>query len=528
MNKQEKLGHYQVGLDRQQEAVISAHFMHVINLNSALSLYDKEEFEKKAYSITSELLFEKLVPVLLEASERFILERIQSAKLRARTNYKLYNLNSPEEVQLPEMITEIFLDRQFLKGPKVNYSQTLLHSQIKDRVNNTKPINMIIPALPYKSSSPLKTRGGLPDLSEVNFLLGLSEVARTIDYLYREYIPNTSCVLSKFTVVCDGNRFNNFTNEPREAIDQYQDYIKEWIKKLGTEKFIEITDYQSLIANKLPEDLKQQKNLTRKKATKEYTRIFVPLLDPYNMQHTFSRAIAEDPDPEGSNVERRFVPLFKSLIYIIRYKILNKYVKLHKKNYMSLYKELTEHIFQSYVKLSKKEFDDISSFITNKNIEFDPTQAQVLECLRCMMLQEAWNATIAYIAEIKSDRDLYREPILACAPDCIRWTIHTKSGQLAILTTTASGDPVQAWHGVGVFKLSQKNKIKLYALPVLSLEGANAIPIIINNKSKNDSFINKYIKYKQPLFYIYPDIIFKDGNDLIQKIQAHITRKRKF
>ena len=32
---------------------------------------------------------------------------------------------------------------------------------------------------------------------------------------------------------------------------------------------------------------------------------------------------------------------------------------------------------------------------------------------------------------------------------------------MAILTTTAAGDPIQPWHGVGMLKLTKNNKIKI-------------------------------------------------------------------
>ncbi len=530
MNNRKIKGYYKVGLNLEKEAVISAHFMHSINLNNNLQLFDEEKFIKSTCSINCKLIFDKLLPILLEASEKFIAERIQAAKLRARTNYQLYNLNSPDDITSSEIITEIMLDRQFLKGSRLNYSHALLYMQIKDRINQNKPIKMVIPALPYKSSSPLKTRGILPDFAEINFLLGLSEIAKAIDYVYRENKPKLAESFSIFTVICDGSRFNQFTNEPLEAIEEYQNYLKKWIKELGIENFIEILDYQMVIFNSLPTALKKQKKLIRENTIKNYNHIFIPLLDPNNMQDSLTNAIKSDPDPEESNIERRFVPLFKSLIYIIRYKILNEYVKIHNKNYKSLYHELTKNIFSSYVILNKKEFENITTFLSGENRKFKPKEEQILEYLRCAMLREAWEATIAYIAEIKSDRELEKEPILICMPDHIRWTIHAKSGQLAVLTTTASGDPVQAWHGVGVFKNSQKGKIKLYALPVLSLEGNDAIPIIVtdDNKKKTDNFLSKYIQYNQPLFYIYPNIVFKDINELIDKIHMYITRKRKF
>ncbi len=133
---------------------------------------------------------------------------------------------------------------------------------------------------------------------------------------------------------------------------------------------------------------------------------------------------------------------------------------------------------------------------------------------------------------------------------------------MAVLTTTAFGDPVQPWHGIGVFMRTKHNKIKLYTLPVLALEGSNAIPVIVENKilrqiatkvqKDREHGAKMYIQTadevlsaistqqlsseaglpeqpskEQPLFYVYSDIKFENMNDLLEKIKQGLTRKRK-
>ncbi|MBA2649384.1 MAG: L-tyrosine/L-tryptophan isonitrile synthase family protein [Legionella sp.] len=516
---------YKIGLNREMEAVISAHFMHSINQDINLSLYDFEEFSSKVFYISSKSIAVHLIPILLESSNNFIKERVIAAKIRARENFRSYGLDSPNCVRVEHFISEVMFDRQFLKGSKSNFSKLKLCETITTLIHQELPIAMVIPALPYKSSSPIKTRGVLPDLAEVNFLLSLYEIIKTIDTLYREYKP-INYIGSIFKVICDGSRFNKFLNEPDEIIHLYQKKIYFWIDKLGLSDFIQLADYQEVISNYLPKNMQDDKIRIRNTVRELYKEIMLPLLNPNDMAYTLKQAIALDPDPEKSNTDARFVPLFKSLVYIVRYKLLLQYANLHDQNYTSLYKNLTQNIFTAYAELTESDFDSIHEFIINPSTINPPAKEKVIEYLRHSMIREAWMAAIEYLAEIRSDRDLSLEPISTCLPNHVRWTIHAKPGQLAILTTTASGDPVQPWHGVAVFKLSKSNKIKLYTLPILALEGNGAIPVVEIKESLEDSdyFVTPY----QPLFYVDRRISFKNEEDLFAIIKNDLTRKRKF
>lgn len=516
------LGIYTPGINQEKEAVISSHFMHDINQNLNLMLYSPIDFAQRALTISANLINERLIPSLLATSEQFIVKRASAAKIRARKNFKEYGCSAQEQVGISEIITEAMFDRQFLKGPKSNCSRLILSKKIKALVEKQEPIKMVIPALPYKSSSPLKSRGIMPDLSEINFLLGLSEIVKTIALIYQEEMKTSNKIMAKFTVISDGSRFNAFLNESNEAIKAYQDKLRWWIVKLNIFNYVEIVDYQFVIENYLSKELYLEKKIIKDKVYRQYTELMIPLFEPCNIAKMISRAIELDPDPEACNLEGRFIPLFKSLIYIVRYKSLIKYAQLNGDQYEPLYAELIRNIFVPYTELKEGELALIEEFIANPQQNIKPEQIQCYEYLRQTMLYEAWQATINYIAEIRSDRDLDFDPIGFCFVNYIRWTIHAKSGQMAILITTANGDPIQAWHGAGVFKLTKNNKIKIYTLPTLLLEGEGATPVIIANDGV-ECIIND-----QPLFYIHREIIYKNSDDLFEKIDKHLTRNRKF
>lgn len=498
MNKKSS---YQIGLCSDKEDVISAHFMHQITQNPELELYTPEIFCQKAWYITQDQLSNQLLPILLHKSKRFILERATAAERRAAKFCKSNESHSPEENILAKQITEVLFDRQFLKGPKQHAAKKVLCNKIKSAITQKRPIKMVIPALPYKISFPLKARGVMPDIAEVGFLLSLGEVAQTIDILYKKQDPTLTKSMASFTVISDGTRFNRFLNEPIERINIYREELSHWIEKLNLTEYVQIIDYQYEILNRLPTPLLEEKKRINSKVHQLYQNVMLPIFDPNNVQEMLQRATEVDPDPEKSNPEGRFIPLYKSLLYTLQYKEITDYAQKQHKVLTNLYLYLTRHLFQPYI--TSAEFSH-------------PYPTTTLEHLRQSMLYEAWQVSIQYIAEIRSDRDLPEDPVTVCFPEYLRWTIHAKPGQLALLTTTAQGDPVQAWHGSGVFKRTKRNKIKIYTLPVLSLEGEKAIPVLLKGGSQT-----------QALFYIHPNVSCDNIDDFLKRLECEYTRQRK-
>ncbi len=509
---------YKAGVDRIQEAVISSHFMHKLGSNAELELYDEEQFTEKSLEIDTRALYDSLIPGIVSACNAFCRERAVSAKHRARENYRRYGLNDPGEVGPAQFITEVMFDRQYLRGPRETCSRELLCSKVKKQIEAGSPIEMVISALPFKISSPLKTRGRLPDLAEVNFMLALYEIAATIELVYKEARPDLRERLVGFTIVSDGSRFNKLVGEPDSVIEEYLARLRLWIEILGHGKYIKLFDYRTLLRDRLPVVTSEAKSAITNRARAEYADAMWPIFDPYDMAAVMRAAAKIEPDPEYSNPEGRFISLLKSLVYTINYKVLKQVERHSARKYRALYRDLTTHIFERYAILSPSELRCIREEL-DAGAEFAPTD-MVKECLRQSMLREAWSATIDYMAEIKSDRELEEDPILTCLPDHFRWTIHAKAGQLALLTPTAFGIRVQAWAGAPVFKLTKENKIKLCTLPVLALEGAGAIPVRVSGIDDALALAD------QPLFYIYPDVAFADLDEFLSRVRRSHVRKR--
>ncbi|MEY2502859.1 MAG: hypothetical protein QOI07_3193 [Verrucomicrobiota bacterium] len=510
---------YTAGLDRVEEAVISSHFMHKFVGNTGLELYGDDEFAAKSLEIDAKALYDNLIPSLLNACTAFSKDRAVRAKHRARENYWRYGLNDPRDVGLAHFIAEVMFDRQYLRGSRETCSREVLCAKVKERVDASAAIKMVILALPFKFSSPLKTRGRLPDLAEVNFILGLYEIVATIELIYKEARPNLEGRLAEFTVISDGSRFNKLVGEADNVVEEYRAHLGRWIERLGLKGYITLLDYSTLVRDRLPAAARHAMDAIRIEAKREYAKTLWPIFNPSDMGATIEAAAMVDLDPEYSNTEGRFVSLLKSLIYTINYTALQRFNGLSARQYRALYRDLISHIFEPYTLLSSCELQSVGE---EAELSGDfPSTNKAKEYLRQTMLREIWSTTIEYIAEIKSARELEEDPILTCLPDHFRWTIHEKPGQLAVLTVSALGIRVQAWAGAAVFKLTKDGGIRLCTLPVLALEGAGAIPVRGSGINGAPPVSN------QPLFYIYPDIAFADLDDFLFKVSRfHVRKKR--
>ena len=143
---------------------------------------------------------------------------------------------------------------------------------------------------------------------------------------------------------------------------------------------------------------------------------------------------------------------------------------------------------------------------------------QANEDLRIAMLTEASQATIDYLAEIKSDRDLAVDPISVLFPGCLRWTIHPKAGQLALLTSHMSGTPIQCWAGSGALRRTKDGRIVLCTLPSLALEGRGARPVVVIDGNPAET------SPQQPLFYLDPSLAIDQIGALVADLDKNLTR----
>ena len=125
---------YTAGLDRIEEAVISAHCMQDLARDARLDLYDDDQFAARSVAITMGAVEETLIPGMLRACVAFCRDRAEAASARAQEQYRVYGLGDPREVGFAQCITEVMFDRQYQRGPRETCSRELLCIKVADHV----------------------------------------------------------------------------------------------------------------------------------------------------------------------------------------------------------------------------------------------------------------------------------------------------------------------------------------------------------------------------------------------------------
>lgn len=531
-NTRHEVGEYQQGLLKTEEAVVSSHFMHAQNINPENRLYTPQEFISNAIYMTPQEVAGNLIPQLKKASQKLIEQRSETAIKRARQNYQQYGLASPDEVGHAEIITEAITDRNFRKSNISEDDRKTFRDCIARKIEAGEKIQIVAPMLPNKVASPLKTRGVLPGLAEAGLIARLGEIAGVVDKLYPKEKLKEGQHAAEFIVVGDGRRFKNSWRTPEEAIDTYQAGLQWWIDQLGFSDTVSQLDYEHIMTKMLSPEAQEKRDVSYARAMDELSHTLDPLLDVANFEASLKAVVASDPYTEESNPEGRFVPLFKSTLYNIRYPALDLYTKKSGADYCSLYRELTSNIMTPFAPMDEATSDYVADYIKLTLMGGSaaaPAPEQIKEYLRRSMIAEAWESTKDYLAIVIADRDLEVDPITQGMEDVIRFSIHSKPGQIGLKTTSENGDAVQAWHGDGHLRLSDKGKkIKLSNQSTLMLETEGNRPVLIRQHADDphsqNCLLSEFAKTDQPLFYIHPDLKAYDSVELANALENKFAR----
>lgn len=524
-----ELGTYSAGLGTQREAVVTAHFMHEQNCSSWRMLAD-EDFAEKAVYMAPDEVATCLIAQLKASSNAFIKKRAEAAKKRAKQHYKVYGLSSAVDVTDAEIIVEAITDNMFRKTHISDQDKRNFRDKIAAVIAKGETIRLVAPMLPHKIESPIKVRGSLPGLAEAVVIVRLGEIAGVVDSLYPNDKRNPDVAGAEFVVVADGRRFQTSLHVPEQMIQCYQDGVQWWIDQLGFTNTVKIVDYEVVMNERLTPHKRNERNQYYMAAKKQLSSTLDPLLDVNRLHHTMRNVIRSEPYQERGSKEGRFVPLFKSTMYNIRYPVLSLYARRYHLDYSKLYQELTQHIFEPYTPaLSTQQLNAIAEYIKGGNEATKTPPASVLEIkeyLRCSMIAHAWESTKDYLAIVVADRQLADDPIIAGMENVIRFSIHSKPGQIGLET---GGNPVQPWHGTAQLRPTKKNKVKFGIQTALCLEAGGSIPVVVKaldaaEKSSGNGFIDMFIDSGQPLFYVHPDIGFSGALALGKTLSDKLVR----
>lgn len=509
----EGVGQYQQGLLSRNEAVISSHFMHQQNLSDA-RLLTEEQFKGASVFMSAEAARARFIPLLQEAARTVVDKRYKSAIERAKRNYAQFGLKSADEAGTAEFITEALFDEWFRKGTVTAEDRVAFRAKVREMLESGAPIKLLIPMLPHKAPCPLKTRGRLPCMAEAGVLMRLGEMCGIIDRLRADgKAPGTETPRTQFVIVADGRRFKHALNTPEETISNYQRGLRWWIKQLGFQDSVLLTDYEDMMGIMLTEREKSQRAMFFYDALRKLTETVGFMLDAKDVEASLQKAAAADPFPESDNPEGRFVPLFKSMMYNIHYNILARIGDcndLDAAEYNAMYRDMTRHLFTPFADLSPQKAEYICHYLAGETRCAErPSVPEIKEYVRRAMLEEAWQSTIYYLALVVADRALAEDPIGRCVPGAIRFSIHAKPGQIGLATDSAIASPVQAWHGSAVLRASG-TKVKLSTDSCLDLESHGAVPVRISNDNTPNQDPNdlmaQFARSGQPIVYINPGI----------------------
>lgn len=486
------MGEYKQGLSKIQEDLFSEHFF-VRALGHLHNDFQQRDYKNSNVNLLTCEQLERFIQITKDASKIHINETIK--RIHTRISSKLEQGGDP----LNTVLREVVGDRQFMKGPKHYVNWKDISDKARVCLHNNSEINCIIVGLPFKMPTLLKCSSQLPDFAEASFLLQLSEFCEVLRSLIICHVCNNWTGFVSFRVICDGRRFNKIVGRDEMAIVSYTNGIKFWIHRYGLKNIITIDDYLSVTNRFLPQSIQIRKQELRLQALHIYSKRLGRKVTWMGLDGHLQMAVQDDPDPEVSNEKGRFCSLFLSLLFTMRFRCIEHEAFQQNCSYESLYKYCICLITQRF-NAPRTTFTSYPSI---------GHSIQLFDAL----LTEVWCATIEYIAEIRSDRDLDQDLIQSCFPTSLRWSIHSKSGQIGLNCTRMNGIAIWPWHGVAVFKPSQRG-LKNYNLPesIIDIKQYSLLTAVINGE-------------QQLLAYIYCGEYDKSTSSLMDRLASSYTRR---
>lgn len=384
-------------------------------------------------------------PVLSETSLRFLpLERMRYL------NHRPITFNQEESSQLLNVIHQQFEDEAFCsvckvirarsaisvrteiaaeflnsnsvrKGPAEYFPREQVRAALSEKSANV-PLRLVLPSYSIKTLRYLKTNTSGPGSAEMFGLLNLMRITKAL-----QHILNRAC---KFIILSDGLRFQKALGHSIKEVKFYQDSLYQLITALKLEKWIELHDYENYLQSVLDREAITTRTRLYHETVEQYRRLMLPVFNPSEVDESFARMVAIDPDFDDNNPygEGRFVALFRSLLFSI--------------NITDILSDAEDP-----AELERALFSDIFN-----------TRDAHLGKRRSAIIFQALHASIEYMARIKMDR-VVPDNITKAIPSAIRCTIHPKPGQLALISVNQR-TRIEPWHGVGYLK-KDKSKINL-------------------------------------------------------------------
>ncbi|HDJ1439497.1 TPA: L-tyrosine/L-tryptophan isonitrile synthase family protein [Serratia rubidaea] len=435
------------------------------------SLYTESEFRKKSSKVSTEFIFEKVVPSLINAMEQNVAHRLTAAAVRAGHNVSLYGV---DKAGASEIATEILFDAKLTKCIEKNVNRSAVHQKIKYLKSSNQPLLIGLPLFSRKPVSPIKNRGHLPDIGDIHSIMRCAEIAKLLSWVH-DYDIHLS-------IFADGFKYQRACGTPDAMISDYQASLRFWAAKLGIDKYIKIINYEDAVSHTLGPEQTRFRDEVFLNTYHQLHANTAPLFNPDSL-HNSLRDI-EANVPHGCELRYIFFSIASSVFYQTS-DLGNRIIRRC---------DLAQSTFAKFLAELHGELQgNTSRFTSNRDVI-------------ASLIFEAWDAALKYVAISLTDRklDVWRQ----LQPEGIKLTIHGKPGEIQIRPTNSKLPTMTAQHAVGGLAPT-KAGVKVTCEYRIEREAAKEIPVLLENAPSHHksggyvpSLMRKMIGSEQPFCYV--------------------------
>ncbi|MGJ8525853.1 hypothetical protein LMG33818_001600 [Halomonadaceae bacterium LMG 33818] len=449
-------------------------------------LYTACEFRKKALTVSTEFIFEKTIPQLVNLMERNVAHRLTNAAMRATRNSSIYNVKKAGAL---EIATEILFDSKIIKVAADKNSRSYVHKKLKFLDNNSLTLSIGLPLFSRKPISPVKNRGHLPDIGDIHSLMRCAELAKLLSWMY-DYDVHLD-------IYADGFKYQRACGTPDNIISDYQEGLKFWAIKLGIDNYIRVIDYEKAVINTIEDEKKDFREAMFLDTYHFLYKQSESFFSPNDLKKSFHHIVSNV--SHGSELRYIFFSIASSVFY------------------------KTENLGFCLIQRDDVAQQNFTEFLAILNLELKGNIGKITSrsTLVESMILEVWNAALKYVAISLTDRqlDIWHK----LQPEGIKLTIHGKPDEIQIRPTNSRFPAMTSQHSVGGLKFT-KTGTKITSEYRIERESDKEIPVLFEKSSceinnNYDSNIIKRMKIlDQPFCYVPANI-----NDLYDSLSGSFT-----
>ncbi|MDC9583227.1 L-tyrosine/L-tryptophan isonitrile synthase family protein [Xenorhabdus sp. PR6a] len=441
-----------------------------------------EEVHGKDFEyIDRDYFYNWIIPELHHKFNTSISKRQTALIKRIRDKKANYEVN---RLTAYEYAAEAFFDNYFFKNNNSYVTPKYTVDLIKESIECSNKICLVMPILSRKPISPIKNKGYFPDLGEINTLLRFAKIAKII--------RNISGFKCEFLVLADGNKYNRACGTPKSIVDDYQMSLNYWINILNISDVVKICDYEKWILENKEINYADIRESMYINNYNYLSKKFDPIFCCDDLTSALEKI--KHANDLGNQINYTYWSILTSVHYNSLYSAMNYKDIYHDREVQNLYISFISSLSEPISRIKK------SHLFSYENIGVKSSYAPTL--IKEMRF-EAWQAAKRYVAISLTDRKL--NTIYDKLPIAIKLTIHGKQNEFNFISSTQRDFSKTAQHTVGGIR-KIKGDISVDYKYRLERECRNEKKIYINpfSTNKSDSFDPLYEMslLKQPIYYL--------------------------